>query len=99
MEAAAMAKPVIGSRTVGLTEAVIDGETGILVTNGDVNGLSEAIRLITADNGLRKDLGENAKRRARRFTWDRLAKAREDFFLRVIEDYRHRGVPPSRSGL
>jgi len=43
LESMAMGVPVVSSRLAGIPEAVKDGETGILVSPGDVRGLASAI--------------------------------------------------------
>jgi glycosyltransferase involved in cell wall biosynthesis len=63
LEAMAMAKPVIVTRTRGgLAEYVVDGETGLSVEPGDVEGWKVAIRRLAIDPGLRERLGRNARR-------------------------------------
>ena len=44
MEAMAAAVPVVASRTGGLTDIVVDGETGLLVPVGDAAALGAALR-------------------------------------------------------
>lgn len=43
LEAMASGTPVIGCRTGGVRDSVVDGETGLLFETGDVNSLSAAI--------------------------------------------------------
>ena len=63
LEAMAMGKPVIASRTGGLPEVVVHGETGLLVRCGDVEELQRALRLLMSDHHLRKRYGEAGRRR------------------------------------
>jgi glycosyltransferase involved in cell wall biosynthesis len=53
MEAMAMERPIIASRIGGLTDIIVDGETGLLVPPGDARALSEAIECLLADPGRR----------------------------------------------
>ncbi len=70
LEANAFGKPVIGSRTGGVPEAVIDGETGLLVDESDVDGIANAIQRLFSDDAFRKKLGEQGKARVEReFQW------------------------------
>ena len=64
IEAGAMGVPTIGSRIYGLTDAIIDGVTGVLVEPKNVVQLTELLVSILEDKFLRKTLGENAKNRA-----------------------------------
>ncbi|MCP5102435.1 MAG: glycosyltransferase, partial [bacterium] len=92
-EAAAMGKPVIGTRVVGLEEAVTDGKTGVLVPKEDIRAFTRAIKMLVEDKKFRHILGGHAKETARQFTWERIAKKREDFFYRVIEDFKGSKTP------
>ena len=65
LEAASFGVPSIASDVPGVDEAVIDGETGLLVQDGDHAALVAAIRKM-ADPELRERLGENAQLRAHR---------------------------------
>lgn len=64
IEAAATGIPTIGSRIYGISDAVVDTETGLLFTVGDVNELTEKIELLIEDPLLRRALGANGKARA-----------------------------------
>ena len=69
VEAMAYGRPVIASRTGGLTEVV--GEGGILVPPGDSEALAEALKKMLADKKLRDDLGVKARERAALYSWER----------------------------
>ena len=43
VEAQAAGRPVVGADAGGLTETVVDGETGVLVPDGDADALAEAL--------------------------------------------------------
>ncbi len=84
-EAAACAKPVVGFDVTGLRDAVITGETGLLVEPEDVEGLTGAMIKLLEDSNLRHRLGEGARRRARSFTWKQTARAYESACLKVVK--------------
>jgi glycosyltransferase involved in cell wall biosynthesis len=73
MEAAMCGTPSVALAVGGLTESVVDGETGLLAH--DTEGLCRGIRRIVESPALREQLGGTAERRAREFTWDRSAAA------------------------
>jgi phosphatidylinositol alpha-1,6-mannosyltransferase len=74
LEAGLFGKPSIGTFSGGIPEAVIDGETGILVSEGDVRGLAQALRRLMSDEALRSELGSNARDRVlARFTVQKAA--------------------------
>ena len=60
-----MGNPVIASRTGGLQDLVVDGETGFLVTPGDVTSLETALRTLINDSELRVKMGQSAGKHAR----------------------------------
>jgi len=63
LEAMSSGKPVIAYNSGALREAIVYGETGILVPKGDVHALSEAIELLQSDERLRRRLAINARRK------------------------------------
>jgi glycosyltransferase involved in cell wall biosynthesis len=58
--AMAYSKPVVGFDTRAPTEAVVDGENGLLVPVGDTEELAESISRLAADKALQKKLGSGA---------------------------------------
>ena len=63
LKAAAAGVPVVGFEAGGLPEAVVDGETGILVAPGDAAALREAIAALLDDESLRMRLGSAGRKR------------------------------------
>lgn len=63
LEAAACARPVIGSKSGGIPDAVIDGLTGILVNPLNEDEIALAIVRVLQDEQLAKRLGENGRKR------------------------------------
>ena len=57
IEAMAVGLPVVGTRSGGVNETVLDGETGILLDPGDIEGQADAICRLANDPGLRQKLG------------------------------------------
>lgn len=66
LEAAAMERPVVATRVPGCVDAVLDGETGLLVPVRDVAALTAAICTYVGDPDLRRRHGANARDRALR---------------------------------
>lgn len=84
MEAMAMTKPVVATRVGGIPELVEDGKTGYLVDPGDVLGLSEAIAKLIENPALRKKMGRQGRRSAKKYTWDNAAKKTLQLYKRAL---------------
>jgi glycosyltransferase involved in cell wall biosynthesis len=63
-QAMAYGRPVVATPVGGLTDAVVDGETGLVVPAGDVAALRAALERLLGDAALRARLGEAGRRRA-----------------------------------
>jgi phosphatidyl-myo-inositol dimannoside synthase len=63
LEANACGCPVIGTTSGGIPDAVIDGETGLLVPPDDPVALAAAISKLMYDEDMRLRLGKNGRRR------------------------------------
>lgn len=71
IEAMSYAKPVIASDVGGITDVVTDGVNGRLVPTADPAALARALLDLTADDRLRRALGERAKKTVDdKFNWD-----------------------------
>jgi glycosyltransferase involved in cell wall biosynthesis len=70
-EAAACGTPAVATAIAGHADAVLDGESGLLVD--DVDGLSGALARVLGDDVLRSRLTRGALARARWYTWDATA--------------------------
>jgi len=84
LEAGFHGKPVVGYRSGGAVEAVVDGETGLLVEEGDITALAAAFRRLLADPALRQQLGAGGRRHAAGFNWDATART----IASVLEETR-----------
>ncbi len=61
LEASAHGTPCVATRVGGTPEAVVDGETGVLVPPGDSAALARVILSLLADDDRRRRLGSNAR--------------------------------------
>lgn len=73
LEAGAHGLPVVAHAIGGVPEAVIDGETGLLVPPDDSAALTAAFSRLIQDPELRRRLGAAGQRRALSHTWDSAA--------------------------
>ncbi len=70
VEAALCGTPAVVSRGTGAEEAIVDGETGLVVDAGDPEAVAGALARLLGDAGERARMGEAAERRARsEMTW------------------------------
>lgn len=63
IEAGLFGKPAVGTMTGGITEAIQDGKTGLLVPENDAVALTHAILRILGDQSFAKSLGVAAQER------------------------------------
>ena len=71
LEAALRGRPVVATRIEGLSDVVIDGETGVLVPPEDTDALTEAVINLLSREDRRASLGRRARERAlERFRWE-----------------------------
>jgi len=73
LEAGAAGLPVIGTLGCGAEEAIVDGETGFLVPQYDVEALAGAIIRLLTDADLRARMGAAGRARAAAFSWTNVA--------------------------
>jgi glycosyltransferase involved in cell wall biosynthesis len=69
LEAMSLGRPIVASNVGGVREAVVDGESGLLVPPRDEHALAIALTDLLDDPGRAARMGESAQRRAsRQFT-------------------------------
>jgi glycosyltransferase involved in cell wall biosynthesis len=91
MEAALCGTPSAALAVGGLPESIVHGETGLLAH--DPAELIEQVRTLVADPELRDRMGDAAERRARYFSWDRVAAANLELLRRQAFGEPTAGVP------
>jgi glycosyltransferase involved in cell wall biosynthesis len=98
VEANALGVPVVATDVPGLRDAVVPGETGLLVDDGEpaalVPRLAEAVASLLADPALAARLSEGALAWSRRFDWDTAA----EITAEAIERIRRPAPPRAGSG-
>jgi phosphatidylinositol alpha-1,6-mannosyltransferase len=87
LEASACAKPVIGGRSGGIEDAVIDGVTGILVDPLNLEEIYSAVTKILSDRFYATQLGANGLDRIKkdRLDWQSIGRRIEEIFSEVKE--------------
>jgi phosphatidylinositol alpha-1,6-mannosyltransferase len=89
LEAAACEKPVVGTLSGGVSDAVLDGETGLLVPSESPAALSRAVVRLLTDADEAKRMGKAGRRRVLSIAnWDHVALMLFGSISRSLEDYR-----------
>jgi glycosyltransferase involved in cell wall biosynthesis len=95
LEAMAAGLPVVATAVGGVGEAVVDGETGLLVRPADPEALAAALASIVADASLRRRLGAAGRARAEAlFDLEGWRRAHVALYLRELERAGRVGLVP-----
>jgi glycosyltransferase involved in cell wall biosynthesis len=85
LEAMAMGKPVVASRTGGIPEVVVDGQTGLLVPPGDPEALAAAVDRLLRDEAARRRLGQAGQERVKQcFALEGMVRQLEAAYERLL---------------
>ena len=88
----AAGKAIVATALNEAIEVIENGQNGLLVEAGDVNGFAAAIVTLINDPMERDRLGQNARRRAvEQYSWEEYTRRLEEIYLNVL------GNVPSRS--
>lgn len=84
VEPMACGRAVVGTRAGGIPEIITDGEDGLLYEPRNAAGLAAALLRLAADPGLRRRLGQRARRTVEeRFSIGRQARRMEELYRAV----------------
>ena len=98
LEAQAMCRPVVAYDSGGISQAVLDGETGYLVKTGDVHTLAERIRVLLDDAGRRENFGARGRDFvARYFAIPALIERHEAFYSNALSNARRQVIAERQS--
>ena len=79
--------PTLAFNVGGNSEVISDGETGYILPDGDVAGLTDKMNLLLDDHDLAAKLGRRAAELAReKFSVDKMVKATENFYERILAE-------------
>jgi len=86
MEAMAAGKPVVATDVGGVSELVMDEETGFLVPSNNVEKLSQAVITLLESSNIAERMGEKGKERIEKFFLiDRMVKQTEKLYLSLFK--------------
>jgi len=90
LEAQALGTPVVAASVGGLREIVEDGVTGLLVEGHEPGDYARAMAEVLQDPARLAEMGDEARRRAARFTWRRAV----DRVAAIYDRLSAAGQPP-----
>lgn len=86
LEAMAAGKPIVATDVGGCAEAVVDGETGLIVPPEDPAALAEAIASLLGDPERARAMGAAGRERVQReFTIDRMVEQHLELYTQALE--------------
>jgi len=86
LEAMATGMPVVTTNTSGMADIVEDEFNGLLVQAAEAEGLARAIERLCHSTELRKQLGLEGQRTARRYTWEQITEKLEKVLILAAQN-------------
>ena len=87
LEAMACGVPIVASKIGGVPDVVKDGENGLLVPPGDSEALADAIIYLLENENLRREMGNNGRKKVEDYSWKRIAEETEKVYKGVMNGY------------
>jgi glycosyltransferase involved in cell wall biosynthesis len=84
LEAGAYGLPAVGSRSGGIPDVVIDGDSGILVSPTDAEAAGQAMIRLAEDPELACRMGLAGRQRAEHLTWELFAEEQWEAYARLL---------------
>jgi glycosyltransferase involved in cell wall biosynthesis len=93
IEAMACGLPAIATNYPGVAAVVDDGETGLLVEQGDPAAVAEALGKLSRDVGMRARMGERGREKAlREWAWPQLVDRMDAAYAEAIAERRRKTI-------
>jgi glycosyltransferase involved in cell wall biosynthesis len=85
----ASGRPVIVSDLEGFRDIITDGENGLVVKKNDVSSIADAFERLYGNEGLRKRLGENARKYATKYLdWRKIVRETIELYQSLLNASR-----------
>ena len=92
LEAMAVAKPVVGSKVGEMLNVVLDGQTGLLVPEGDADQLAGAVIRLLEDPELARRMGAAGRKRVEeQYGLASMVGATESLYREILEEVENQG--------
>lgn len=99
MEAMALARPVVAANVNGISELMVDNETGFVVPPSDAPALALALEKLLDDPALGRRFSDAAKVRVEsRFSTSAMIDNLESYLLSRLEEKRSGALPDKKAG-
>ena len=90
LEAMSYGLPIVACDVGGVKEAVLDRENGLLSKRGDVQALTQNIKILAGDSKLRARYGARSLQHYQdKFTAERMTNETRNVYSRAIKDVKH----------
>ena len=94
LEAAAAARPTVGTTVGGVPDIIVDGETGLLVPSGDSEALADAMERVLRDREWASEMGRRARELVgERFSVKRMAEDTARIYGEVLDESHAKNGP------
>ncbi len=85
LEASACGKPIVAADAGGIRDAVLDGETGLIAPDGDVDAIADHILTVLGDEDLASRMGAAGREYAKKNDWNAIASQFVNLYSQVHE--------------
>lgn len=83
LEASACGKAIVATDAGGIRDAVIDGETGLIAADGDIDQVARQILTLCSDTELRNKLGQAGRLYAQKNSWPSIAEKFQNLYRSI----------------
>ena len=73
LEASACSRPIVATDAGGIRDAVLDGETGLIADDGDIQGIADRVIQLLEDSSMAAKMGEAGLAYAQENDWNSIA--------------------------
>ena len=85
LEASASGLPMVVSDLNTFKCIIEDGYNGLFTKRGNKNSLADAIIYLLENEEVRKEMGRNARKKVKNYSWERIAEMTEEVYKSLIE--------------